>query len=240
MLRIGYDCPVTIIAEAGINHNGNLSIAKDMALAAKMAGADAVKYQTFKPEELVVPYRNITYDQTILLKEYCDEIDIEFLSTPHSYSAIDFLEPLVPMYKVASPRLYDYKFMEKVFDKGKPVIVSVNEKARHDNIAWLMDRDCYILHTVCRYPAPSPMFIHLATRQEYYWQKPWGYSDHCVGYQACIEAYDVFQVAVIEKHFRLQMECPDAIHSINAKEFKKMVDKIRKMEATPVKASSPD
>ena len=78
---IGGDNPVFVIAEAGINHGGNMDTALNMALIAKECGADAVKYQTFLECEL--PYKNITYRETEVLKEYCDFLEILFLSTPH-------------------------------------------------------------------------------------------------------------------------------------------------------------
>lgn len=235
MRKIGYDEPCFIIAEAGINHNGDLEQAKWLAESALFAGADAVKFQTFTQEE--VNYPNITYAETIELKEYCDEIGILFLSTPHSYSAVELLQHLVSIFKVASPFVFDWKFMNAVLDKGKPVIVSFNEKARHDDIRWLMDRDVYPLHTVCRYPADGAMFLNLACRQHFYWQKPWGYSDHCVGIQSCLEAVEAFSVVILEKHIKVQEDCVDTIHSIRPQEFKQMVDRIREMEATETKAS---
>lgn len=238
MRSIGYDKPCFIIAEAGINHNGDISIAKDMALAAKTAGADAVKYQTFRRDEL--PYRNINYSETINLKEYCDEIGITFLSTPHSYSAIEFLYDLVPMYKVASPKAFDIKFMRTVLDKGKPVIVSFNEYARNDDIAWLMSHEVYPMHTVCMYPARTPMDGMLNARRSTFWERPWGYSDHCCGPWGCITAFTEARPAIIEKHFKLLEDCVDAKHSIFPAMFKDMVEEIREMEKAKSKALSTD
>ena len=78
VLPIGYDKPVFVIAEAGINHGGNLDVAINMAFIASACGADAVKYQTFLECEL--SYKNLTYKQTKVLKEYCDEIGRLLLS----------------------------------------------------------------------------------------------------------------------------------------------------------------
>lgn len=233
MREIEYDKPCFIIAEAGINHNGSLEIAKQMADAAKLTGADAVKYQTFLPEELGNKYPNITYEETVLLKEYCDSIGILFLSTPHSYSAIDLLYKLVPIYKIASPRLYDWNFVRAVLNTGQPAIISVDRKARHRDIDWLLDREVMFMHTVCKYPAPDPDFVTLAIRMAFYNQKVWGYSDHCGGDRdCCVQAVEDYGVAAIEKHMKIVEKCPDAEHSIYPQEFKTMVERIRRVETT--------
>ncbi len=127
-LPIGYDKPVFVIAEAGINHGGNLDTALSMALMAKECGASAVKYQTFLECEL--PYKNLTYKQTRVLKEYCDSIDILFLSTPHTESAIDALEELVPVYKLASPVLFKHDFIKKEGSEELPFWQVVSNKIK--------------------------------------------------------------------------------------------------------------
>src|SRR3989339_979942 len=114
-----------IIAEAGVNHNGSLKLAEKMALAAKAAGADAVKFQTFRAEDLaskdapVAEYQKkntgkkenqqkmlkgleLSNEEFTELKKYCSRIGIMFLSTPHTTEAVDFLNPLVPAFKVGS------------------------------------------------------------------------------------------------------------------------------------------
>jgi N-acetylneuraminate synthase/N,N'-diacetyllegionaminate synthase len=238
MRKIGYDQPCFIIAEAGINHNGSLEQAKYLAEAALLAEADAVKFQTFTEEE--IGYPNISYEDTIALKEYCDKIGILFLSTPHSYSAIELLKSLVPMYKVASPFVYDYNFIQRVLGQGLPTIVSFNESARHNDIMWLMERDVYPLHTVCRYPANDPLMLRYAARQECFWQRPWGYSDHCIGIMAVLDVCESVGAAIVEKHIKLNQGCVDAIHSVFPGEFKTMVRRIREMEMPKAKAPEAD
>jgi len=127
--------PCFIIAEAGVNHNGNVKLAKKLIDVAKDAGADAVKFQTYKTEELVAKKIKKNYFETLKrlelpyetfndLKEYCDKRKIIFLSTPHCDNAIDFLEQLVPAYKIASGDLTNLPFLEKVAKKKKPIILS--------------------------------------------------------------------------------------------------------------------
>lgn len=148
-IEIGNGKPVFIIAEAGVNHNGNLSIAKKLVDAAKKAGADAVKFQTYKTEKLITKKAPKTeyQDKNIgksksqfqmlkelefgekefrILKRYCDRKRIEFFSTPYDNESVDMLEKLgVPAYKLSSIEVVNHPFIEYVMKTGKPVILSV-------------------------------------------------------------------------------------------------------------------
>jgi sialic acid synthase SpsE len=233
---IGKDHPCFIVAEAGINHNGDIKSAKELALRAKEAGADAVKFQTFiGGKEL--KHANITYDETKQLKKYCDEIGILFFSTPHTESAIDLLNPLVPIFKIASTFLNKILFIDKVLQQGKPTIISINEKAGPADIEVLEDYwrapgnpPMYMLHTVCEYPANDPMFVILEMRKERFFVFDWGYSDHTKGIKNCIKAVNDFDACIIEKHFKIFENCVDSKVSATPGEFKEMVNEIRKLE----------
>lgn len=136
-----------IIAEAGVNHNGSLDIAKKMVDAAKEAGADYIKFQTFHAHSLVTAdcetadYQKenageknqhdmlknleLSYDEFKNLKEYCDEKGIGFLSTPFDADSIEFIASLKPDYmKVPSGELTDLPFLRKMAATGIPVIIS--------------------------------------------------------------------------------------------------------------------
>jgi len=129
---------VFIIAEAGVNHNGNIELAKKLIDVAKEAGADAIKFQTFKAEKVISKYAEMaTYQKNNLkksmkqiemirslelkfrdfieLKEYCDKKDIVFLSSPFDEESVDFLDGLVPYYKVpsASPQKENQLFYQR-------------------------------------------------------------------------------------------------------------------------------
>ena len=132
IIRIGSKCigekqPCFIIAEAGVNHNGQLRTAKKLVDAAVRAGADAVKFQTAKAEDVVTGRAGIAryakknigknisqlemikklqlpYEDFVILKKYCKKKGILFLSTPHSIDAIDFLDRLVPAFKIVIMR----------------------------------------------------------------------------------------------------------------------------------------
>jgi N-acetylneuraminate synthase/N,N'-diacetyllegionaminate synthase len=140
---------VFIIAEAGVNHNGELEIAKKLVDAAVVAGADAVKFQTFVPEEVVTgsaekaPYQKanvprgqetqldmirryaLSKEDFCTLKAYCDRAGIMFLSTPFDYYSVDLLDELgVPLFKISSGELVNDRFLRYVAARGKPLIIS--------------------------------------------------------------------------------------------------------------------
>ncbi len=147
--KIGDQCPCFIIAEAGVNHNGNLELALQLVDEAAKAGADAVKFQTFKASEVVTekgamaPYqeRNMGIKESQrkmlcklelpenfypLIIAHCKEKKIIFLSTPHGgEKAVDFLETLnVAAYKIGSGDLTNYLLLEKVSQTKKPMILA--------------------------------------------------------------------------------------------------------------------
>jgi N-acetylneuraminate synthase/N,N'-diacetyllegionaminate synthase len=139
---------VFIIAEVGVNHNGSLDLAKELVDVARFAGADCVKFQTFKAEDIVTEFApkaqyqleatdknesqlqmlkklELSFDAHKELIEYCRKLEIEFLSTPYSINDIDFLEKLgVGSYKVASGQLVEPVFLRAVAVTGKQIYLS--------------------------------------------------------------------------------------------------------------------
>jgi N,N'-diacetyllegionaminate synthase len=139
---------VFIIAEAGVNHNGNGEIAKQMIDAAIDFGADAIKFQTFKSEHVISKYAQkaeyqkettnadesqlemvksleLTYDEFRELKNSCDERGILFLSTPFDLASVDFLQSIdVSMWKIPSGEITNLPYLIKIAQKGKPIILS--------------------------------------------------------------------------------------------------------------------
>jgi len=146
---VGKNHPVFIIAEAGVNHNGKLDLALKLVDAAKNAGADAVKFQTFKAEQVVIEstpmaeYQKknlgVSESQLSMIKKlelddeshktvsaYCKKLGIIFMSTPHGgFESVDFLEKLgVPAFKIGSADLTNHPLLERVARLKKPVIIS--------------------------------------------------------------------------------------------------------------------
>ena len=175
---------VLIIAEAGVNHNGSLELAKKMADVAKEAGADIVKYQTAVPELVISTFaekadyqkvqtgeeesqldmvRKIHFDFTghKELKEYCDEIGIMYLSTPFDLASIDFLESIdMPVYKVPSGEITNLPYLEKIAKLGKPVILSTGMSTIEEigNALGILNANgtpqVTVLHCNTEYPTP--------------------------------------------------------------------------------------
>lgn len=147
---IGKGNPVFFIAEAGVNHNGSIDLAKQLIDIAVDAGADAVKFQTFKAGELntetapkssyhiqttgsdkdqtwfeLLKSQEISYDMHVELIKYCKKKDIIFLSTPYGFDSADLLEGLdIAMYKLASTDLNNLPLISHVAKKGRPIIIS--------------------------------------------------------------------------------------------------------------------
>ncbi len=173
-----------IIAEAGVNHNGSLELAKQLALTAKSCGADIVKFQTAKLDSLVSRHagmadyqkKNIgeemsqrdmlkklllTYDEFTELAAYCREIDICFLSTPFDMKSIDFLDELgCSMWKVPSGEVTNLPYLEKIAKTGKNILLStgmctLDEVKAAINILEVNGAGSItILHCTTQYPAP--------------------------------------------------------------------------------------
>lgn len=140
---------IFIIAEAGVNHNGNINLAYKMVDEAKKAGVDCIKFQTFKTEKIITKdakkaeYQEkntenketqyemlkkleLTYDEFKKLKKYCEEKEIMFLSTPDEEESLNFLidELNMEIIKIGSGEISNYIYLEKIAQKNKPIILS--------------------------------------------------------------------------------------------------------------------
>lgn len=236
---IGKDKPCFIIAEAGINHNGNLKIAKKLVDVSVDANADSIKFQTFKESEL--HYKNITYEDTLEIKEYCDNKNIIFLSTPHSFSAIEFLDAIVPAYKIASPHIIKHKFVKKISSKGKPMIAStgsihnVLKKATYDEINQFLrivdNKNLILLYCISKYPFDYFLEYDFINFRNTYSRFYIGYSSHSKNIEFSLNAVKL-GACVIEQHITINdnYNCPDKDVSLNPKKLKQLVMKIRKNE----------
>lgn len=175
----------TLIAEAGVNHNGSLELAKKLADEAKRAGADIVKYQTFRAEKLtsaqgkMAEYQKsntrheesqlemlkkleLSYDNFVELQEYCRGIGIVFLSTPFDLESISFLNRLgLPFWKVPSGEVTNYPYLRAIGQTQKPVVLSTG-MCRLSEIREAMKvltrfgcPEISLLHCTTEYPAPK-------------------------------------------------------------------------------------
>lgn len=223
---------VLIIAEAGVNHNGNIESAKALVRVAKEAGADIVKFQTAKLSSLVskaakmaeYQKKNIGKEESqrdmlsklllpfasfVELSDYCKEIGIQFLSTPFDIESIYFLKDLVAVWKVPSGEITNYPYLVEIAKTGMPVILSTGMSELDEidaAVKVLQDNGCgglTLLHCNTQYPTPYEDVNLLAMNTiRERYNVPVGYSDHTNGIEVPIAAV-ALGAEVIEKHFTL-------------------------------------
>jgi N,N'-diacetyllegionaminate synthase len=252
---------VFIIAEAGVNHNGSIELAKKLVDVAKNADADAVKFQTFKSSkviskkatmaeyqkqnigketsqlDMILPLE-LTYSQFTEIKKYCDQIGILFLSTPFDEDSVDFLDTLVPLFKIGSGEITNFPLLRKIAQKSKPIILSTGmsylgevERA----IAVIVQEgnsNLSLLHCTTNYPCHfDEVNLNAMITLKEAFKLPIGYSDHTIGIVVPIAAV-AMGAKIIEKHFTLDKNLPGPDHkaSLDPCELKKMVEAIRNIE----------
>jgi sialic acid synthase SpsE len=204
---------VLVVAEAGINHNGSLKIAKDMALASKDAGASAVKYQIYDTDELFPkssPVYNdskrgmLSRDEHTELAKFCSDEGVDWFATPFHLWAVELMEKLgAKRYKIASRSVSDPKLVEAVAKTGKPVIMSVGMSAPEE-VARAMDilsgRDVTLLYCVCKYPTRPEDFRFFQMFRLYQdYRTPVGLSSHCPEIWPAVKAVSL-GASVVEQH----------------------------------------
>jgi len=251
---------VYIIAEAGVNHNGSPEIARKLVEAAAEAGANAVKFQTFRADTLVsrdapkADYQKRTTDAAESqyqmlkklelseethheLKALCDSLHIDFASTPFDTSDIPLLQKLdMPFFKVPSGAITDLPYLRAINGCQKPVVLS-SGMATEDEVAAALSvlKDCKVslLHCTTEYPCPFPdVNLKAMLTLKARFGLPVGYSDHTQGIEVAIAAV-ALGAEIIEKHFTLDrtMEGPDHRASLEPNELKAMVLAIRRVSA---------
>jgi len=180
----------------------------------------------------------LSYKEFIDIKKYCDKKNIIFLSTPHSYDAIDFLYPLVPAYKIASGDLNNLPFLARVARKKKPIFLStgmstLGEVREAVNVIKEEgNNEIVILHCTSNYPCPlGEVNLRAMETLRKKLDLPVGYSDHTQGVLIPIMAVAMGAV-LIEKHFTLdkKLKGPDHKASLGPKELERMVKCIRGAE----------
>lgn len=253
---------VYIIAEAGVNHNGNLELAKKLIDMAKSCGADAVKFQTFKAEEStgisaekaeyqkkndgtnesqfeMIKKLEIPFEDFTILKKYCENKKIDFISTPDGKQSLECLLNLnVERIKIGSTEVTNYPFLKEIAASGKPVILSTGmstlgevEKAI-DVLYEGGASDIELMHCTTDYPTEYEdvnLRAMLTLKNAFY--LPVGYSDHTKGFEAAVAAVTL-GASIIEKHITLDrnMSGPDHKASMLPEEFKEYVRHIRNTE----------
>lgn len=223
---------VLVIAEAGVNHNGNIEIAKKLIDAAKECGADVVKFQTFNPEKIASKYAKMAEYQKENLKleesqremlgkltlkkeeylelaEYCHDIGIQFLSTPFEIESVRFLNDIQDIWKIPSGEITNYPYMVEIAKTGKDVILSTGMSTLEEvEEAFIVLKSngagkITLLHCTTNYPTPmKDVNLKAMLTLKEHFGYPVGYSDHTKGIEVPIAAV-AMGAEVIEKHFTL-------------------------------------
>jgi N-acetylneuraminate synthase len=255
---LGVGRRVFIVAEIGINHNGDLGIAKRLIDAAKMAGCDAIKFQKRTPELCVPPeqrdnlretpwglmtymdYRNrVEFDAAEYseIDRYCKEKGISWFASCWDTNSVDFIEHYSPVcYKISSACLTDDNLLRYINEKGRPMILSTGmstmEQIRHA-VSLLDSSRLLITHSTSSYPCkPEELNLRMIQVLQKEFNCPIGYSGHEVGLQTTYAAV-VLGAGYVERHITLDraMWGSDQAASLEPHGFARLVRDIRVIEA---------
>lgn len=254
------DQPCYIIAEIGVNHNGDPALARQLVDAAKSAGADAVKFQTFQADALVlssapkaeyqematgrgsqsemIASLELPFEEFAALSSYCSEVGIDFISTAFDEASLDYVVGLgPPCLKWPSGEITNVALLRRAADSGLPVILStgmatIAEIARAVEILSSAGTSMAILQCVSNYPARiEDQNLRAIPALAKSFGCPCGLSDHTIGPYAAV-AGRALGMAILEKHITLDcdMEGPDHAASMEPGDFAEMVSAIRAIE----------
>ncbi len=254
---IGDDYPVYIVAEIGINHNGDIEIARRLMDAARHAGVDAVKFQKRTPELCTppdqrnqmrdTPWGYITYleyrhkiefgeDEYREIDRYAREIEIDWFASVWDEPSVDFMEQFNPVaYKIPSAALTDHGLLRKLRGAGRPVILSTGMSTIDEIRAAvpLLDKDKLVIcHTTSAYPCPpEELNLRMINTLKAEYDCPIGYSGHEVGLIPSAVAV-ALGACLVERHITLDraMWGSDQAASVEPGGFERLVKYVRVSE----------
>jgi len=234
--------PPYVIAEAGVNHEGDMSLARRLIDEAAEAGANAIKFQTYKAGmlasknspsywdttkeptksqfELFSKYDKFWKPEFEELKKQCDIVDIEFMSTPFDLESACFLSDLVDVFKISSSDITNKPFIKTIAGYGKPIILSTGASSNDEiseALEWigLGKIPVALLHCVLNYPTldgDSHLGMILGLRKQFP-NVIVGYSDHTMpGNMKNLEIATLLGAQIIEKHFTHDKSLPGNDH----------------------------
>ncbi len=254
---VGDGHPTYVVAEIGINHNGNLDIAKELIMAAKDADVDAVKFQKRTPEVCVpkeqqnqmretpwgyIPYLEYRYKVEFGEKEYseidrlCKQVGIDWFVSVWDPDSVDFMEKFSPVcYKLPSASLTDDELLMKVRKTGRPMILSTGMSTfdQIDHAVELVGQEnLLITHSTSAYPCdPKELNLKMVQTLREKFSCPIGYSGHEVGLVTSVVAI-AMGACLVERHFTLDraMWGNDQAASVEPGGFARLVKYIRVTE----------
>lgn len=242
---------IYIIAEAGVSHFGSLNKGKKLIKLAKKSGADAVKFQAYLTNELIdkkykkwflrYKQKEINFNFLKRLKNYANKLKIDFLCTPHSDTAINWVKKLrVPIIKIGSGELGNYSFLEKIIKLNKPIIISTGMHNLNDmkqlKLFFKSKKYLKVFFLKCntQYPTLNSEInlLNFTSFKEIFKNFIVGYSDH-TNHDLAILGSIVLGARIIEKHISLDFNVKNAQDwkvSFDEKKMTEMVKKIRELE----------
>jgi sialic acid synthase SpsE len=264
--KIGGNNPTYFIADIAANHDGSLERAKYLIRLAKQAGADAAKFQNFRAPKIVSDYgfrslggqvshqanwtksvyevymgASIPFDWTPELKAVCDEVGIDYFSSPYDFEAVDTLEPFVPAFKIGSGEIDWLEAMEYMAKKGKPILLAtgaatIGEVQRAVHTILNINLELVLMQCNTNYTASLENYnhIHLNVLKTYAAMFPdlvLGLSDHTHGHATVLGAV-ALGARVVEKHFTddTTRDGPDHAFAMDPESWADMVDSTRCLE----------
>jgi sialic acid synthase SpsE len=263
---VGEKHPVYFIADIAANHDGSLERAIQLVRLAKQAGADAAKFQNFSAPKIVSDYgfrtlggqqsHQARWKKSVFevykgasvpiqwsedLKAVCEEVGIEYFSSPYDFDAIDALDPYVNVYKVGSGEITWLEALERIASKGKPVMLAtgasyIGEVQRAVHTLLRVNPELVLMQCNTNYTADPENFnhIHLNVLKTYRLMFPGvvlGLSDHTPGHATVLGAV-ALGARVIEKHFTDDntREGPDHAFAMNPEAWAAMVENTRQLD----------
>lgn len=258
--RDGYHPPY-IIAEIGVNHEGSMERAKQMIEEVVKAGGHAVKFQAYKAGTLASEYSPAYWDTTKEptksqfelfkmhdkfwknefeeLAEYSKKCKIDFLTTPFDLESADFLEPLVPAYKIASADITNKPFLKYIAKKGKPILLSTGASTISEiwrAVEWIVEEgndEIALLHCVLNYPTKyeNANIGMIKNMKDIFPTHVIGYSDHTLPDRiddVLISSW-LLGAKILEKHYTWNKNLPgnDHFHAMDYLDLKNLTEKIK-------------
>tara|TARA_B100000902_G_scaffold398972_1_gene467761 strand:- start:2300 stop:3346 length:1047 start_codon:yes stop_codon:yes gene_type:complete len=246
------------IAEVGVNHEGSMSLAKRLIREAKNAGANAVKFQTYKAKYIASKYAKAYWDtkkekcknqyelfkkydqfnekEYAELKKYCTKIKIDFMSTPFDLESAKFLNKYVSCFKISSSDITNYPLLKLISSFKKPVILSTgasNLKEITSAVKIFKNNELVLLHCILNYPTKRKninMGMMLDLKKKFP-TRIIGYSDHSEAKEKdVLELAVLLGAKVIEKHFTFNKKLPgnDHYHAYDQKDLKNFKNNLKK------------
>lgn len=234
--------PPYIIAEAGVNHEGSMDIARRLIDEAAQGGAHAIKFQTYKAATLASKHspaywdtsKEPTQSQFELfkkhdkfwksefenLKRYCDSVGITFLSTPFDVESAGFLNDMMDVFKISSSDITNRPFIEFLCDFGKPIMLSTGAASLAETaeaVSWIESKGnpLALLHCVLNYPTmdENAALGMIPALIRHFPQHVIGYSDHTLpGDMKVLEVATLLGARILEKHFSHDKTLPGNDH----------------------------